>query len=204
MALNIWSRGQDLNLRPSGYEPDELPDCSTPHCVSARLRKKEIYAPFPTASTMWRHLHNSLVQQRQQRVERQSQRYANQLFRALNGAGQVEGATTATNPGWQKSIWQPCQANRQTSTNKLISPSGISARPASNPSPRKARAGRPALAPQTLDVAVTHPQRADQLFRACMAPARVERHSAPVKLLVEGLTTSRLLDRATSKYSKAD
>lgn len=22
--------GQDLNLRPSGYEPDELPDCSTP------------------------------------------------------------------------------------------------------------------------------------------------------------------------------
>ena len=23
-------RGQDLNLRPSGYEPDELPNCSTP------------------------------------------------------------------------------------------------------------------------------------------------------------------------------
>jgi hypothetical protein len=23
-------RGQDLNLRPSGYEPDELPGCSTP------------------------------------------------------------------------------------------------------------------------------------------------------------------------------
>ena len=24
-------RGQDLNLRPRGYEPRELPGCSTPH-----------------------------------------------------------------------------------------------------------------------------------------------------------------------------
>ena len=28
--VNSKLRGQDLNLRPSGYEPDELPDCSTP------------------------------------------------------------------------------------------------------------------------------------------------------------------------------
>ena len=28
-----WWRGEDLNFRPSGYEPDELPDCSTPRYI---------------------------------------------------------------------------------------------------------------------------------------------------------------------------
>src|SRR5262250_2586468 len=37
-AFAKWLRGRDLNPRPLGYEPNELPDCSTP-------RQKGKYTP---------------------------------------------------------------------------------------------------------------------------------------------------------------
>ena len=33
-----WLRGRDLNPRPLGYEPNELPDCSTPRHTNCDLR----------------------------------------------------------------------------------------------------------------------------------------------------------------------
>ena len=46
MELRGWLRGVDLNHRPLGYEPNELPDCSTPqsdHSNHAECRQTSIW-----------------------------------------------------------------------------------------------------------------------------------------------------------------
>jgi hypothetical protein len=43
-----WLRGRDLNPRPSGYEPDELPGCSTPRLEGLSMQHRSESATVKT------------------------------------------------------------------------------------------------------------------------------------------------------------
>ena len=45
----IWLRGLDLNQRPLGYEPNELPGCSTPRYQNNKWRRKRDSNPRAVA-----------------------------------------------------------------------------------------------------------------------------------------------------------
>src|SRR5258708_25461475 len=60
MIRKFWLRGVDLNHRPLGYEPNELPDCSTPQidnnrAFTKRSNKKRFLLVFSSFFThIWR------------------------------------------------------------------------------------------------------------------------------------------------------
>ena len=58
--LEMWLRGRDLNPRPLGYEPNELPDCSTPrhlrgNPILTRIRQRPSTGrhSVPTVEATW-------------------------------------------------------------------------------------------------------------------------------------------------------
>src|SRR5579862_8781994 len=57
LRREVWLRGVDLNHRPLGYEPNELPDCSTPH--SHPTSDYDVTSNTKRHSTM---VHNGAIQ----------------------------------------------------------------------------------------------------------------------------------------------
>ena len=47
-----WLRGRDLNPRPLGYEPNELPDCSTPRKFLKLNSKRQYIRRLIEASSL--------------------------------------------------------------------------------------------------------------------------------------------------------
>ena len=49
-----WLRGVDLNHRPLGYEPNELPGCSTPHLYLTQALRRSQACPLGKTLSMGR------------------------------------------------------------------------------------------------------------------------------------------------------
>jgi hypothetical protein len=85
-GLHEW-RGQDLNLRPRGYEPRELPGCSTPRQCCVRL--------FPSAGQVYRSTDRKIVRGKsnstriRKSLAEMTETYGQQPLRIRNRQGSV-------------------------------------------------------------------------------------------------------------------
>ena len=95
--LGIELRGQDLNLRPPGYEPDELPDCSTPRRLLSFknlsggrwIRTTESTANRFTVCPLWP-LGNSPILKAGDRTRTDNLLITNQLLCQLSHTGKFD------------------------------------------------------------------------------------------------------------------
>ena len=81
-----WLRGRDLNPRPLGYEPNELPDCSTPRYTTYNLA---LFPPVPEVHTTT--------------ANRLRQYFCRLFFRTL-GDGGVRGTVLLTPFGVNRTV----------------------------------------------------------------------------------------------------
>ncbi len=96
-------RGRDLNPRPPGYEPDELPNCSTPRCLRTFDAKMIILCPpdsvkgiFPKNRRLREKIskrHSRLCQRGSRRAGRGRDAGGTREGYAATGAKRTEGAS---------------------------------------------------------------------------------------------------------------
>ena len=83
-------RGRDLNPRPPGYEPDELPNCSTPRCLRTFDAKMIILCPPDSVKGIFPKIRR-LREKISKRHSRLCQRGSRRAGRGRDAGGTREG-----------------------------------------------------------------------------------------------------------------
>ena len=114
-------RGRDLNPRPPGYEPDELPNCSTPRCLRTFDAKMIILCPPDSVKGIFSKnrrlrekiskIHSHLCQRGGRRAGRG--RDARRLVRSGGRAHPLTDAETGTmDAGGTRGGWREAEGGR--------------------------------------------------------------------------------------------